>query len=98
MLWLAVYGHNFKSCSVEPHRLRAAGIAFYQSKGQCMVPLVLPDDVELDAVVVCLKSRSDALFQSFQILAVRGTGSLSLRILSFLLRAMGCCEPVKPLS
>jgi len=50
-LWLAVYGRNFKDCTVEPDCLRAAGIVFYWSKGRCMVPLLLREGVELDAVV-----------------------------------------------
>jgi hypothetical protein len=50
-LWLAVYGRNFKDCTVEPDRLRAGGIAFYPSKGRCMVPLILREGVELEVVV-----------------------------------------------
>jgi hypothetical protein len=50
-LWLAVYGRNFKECTVEPDCLRAADIVFYRSKGRCMVPLFLREGVELDAVV-----------------------------------------------
>lgn len=49
-LWLALYGRNFKDCTVEPGRLRAGGITFYPSKGRCMVPLILREGVERDAV------------------------------------------------
>lgn len=50
-LWLALYGLEFKACTVEPDCLRENSIAFHMSNGHCMVPITLLEGVESDAVI-----------------------------------------------
>lgn len=50
-LWLALYGREFKSCTVEPDCLREKGIAFHMSDGHCLIPIVLIEGAERDAVI-----------------------------------------------
>lgn len=50
-LWLALYGREFKSCTVEQDCLRNKGIAFHMSDGHCMIPITLLEGVEREAVI-----------------------------------------------
>jgi hypothetical protein len=50
-LWLALYGQEFRPCTDEPEYLRAEGIAFHMSDGHCMVPIMLLEGAERDAVI-----------------------------------------------
>jgi hypothetical protein len=56
-LWLALYGREFQACTDEPDYLRAAGISFHMFNGRCMLPVMLLEGAERDAVV------DDALVQ-----------------------------------
>jgi hypothetical protein len=50
-LWLALYGRELQPCTDEPNYLRAAEIAFHMHNGHCMVPVMLLEGAERDAVI-----------------------------------------------
>jgi hypothetical protein len=50
-LWLALYGRELQPCTDEPNYLRAAGITFHMHNGHCMVPIMLLEGAERDAVI-----------------------------------------------
>jgi hypothetical protein len=59
-LWLALYGREFQPCTDEPNHLRAAGITFHMHNGHCMIPIMLLEGAERDAVI----DRAQAQVQS----------------------------------
>jgi hypothetical protein len=50
-LWLALYGRELQPCTDEANYLRAAGITFHMHNGHCMVPIMLLEGAERDAVI-----------------------------------------------
>jgi hypothetical protein len=77
-LWLAVYGRNFKGCTVEPDCLRAAGVTFYVSKGRCMVPLMLLEGVELDDIVEDVLAQVQRIMAAVPDLSASGDMPVSM--------------------